>query len=421
MPSATLQQTVAAILSLAQGDKLPMRAAVVAKLALPPDPLALDMSLYGQAVTDAKKSLAASKAPLVAKTLDSPLSDLFVAGSLDPTMLRYDKPLMNLIKATPNFQQPQERMVQKLVTALAQCEHQHTLPNSHTRAISVSQFLQSGPVGQMNTVNAVWDECTVSVAYDKKTEQMYEPAGDLALLGKSQLPSSVHPVRDRTMHSKTFVRGNGGQPFTKLKVGFRVEGSANSKKGESVSKLDGDIKRILEKGMVPQVTIDWLMMMNGKDIDGTKIALDTTKARLNIEQKDLWNESGVCVARSFFGSTAFPLRDHVGPALMWALDVTDLTGYDTEGWQLSNPGAGAGPWRPGEKCYAKVPADRILGYVVIEKQGDEGGGWKFTVPRGSKWQSVGFPTIAQGKYIEEELAAWDGITSTVPTLYDFQQ
>ncbi len=421
MPNATLEQTVAAMLSLAQGDKLPTRAAVIAKLALPPDPLTLDMGIYGQAMNDAKKALAAAKVPVMAKTLDSPLIDLFVAGSMDKTMYRYDKALMQLIKTSKDFKPPQERMIQKLVTALAQCEHQHTLARSHTRAVSVRSFLEADDKAQMGTVNAVWDECTLSVVYDRKTEQMYEPDGAVQLLGASQLPSSVHPVRERGGEAKTFTRGAGGQPFTKLKVGFRVEGSANSKNGEGPSKLDDDIKRILEKGMVPQVTIDWLMMRNGKDIDGTKIALDTTKARLNIEQKDLWNESGVCVARSLFGSTAFPLRDHVGPALLWAVDVTDLTGYDTEGWQLANPGAGAGPWRPGEKCYAKVPADRILGYVIIEKQGDVGGGWKFSVPRGSKWKSTGFPTMAQGQYMEQELAAWDGVTATVPTLYDFQQ
>jgi hypothetical protein len=58
MPDATLEQTVAAMVSLAVGDKLPMRAAVIAKLALPPDPKSLDMKIHGQAMNDAKKALA---------------------------------------------------------------------------------------------------------------------------------------------------------------------------------------------------------------------------------------------------------------------------------------------------------------------------------------------------------------------------
>jgi len=419
MPDASLEQTVAAILALTVGSKLPMRAAVVQELAKPPTPLALDAGVYGQALNDARKVLAARAVPVVAKTLDSPLTDLFVAGSLDKSMYRYDKQLMELIKRSVGFTPPQERMIQKLATVLAQCEHQGVLATSHARALSIRAFLQSGPDGQMRTVNALWNECTVAGVYDVRAEAMQEPDNAANLLGKSQLPSSVRPERSGGGEAKTFTRGQGGTPYKTLGVGFRVEGSC--KANESLTKLDSHIDRISKGGMVPQVTLNWLMLDSGKDIEGTEVGGNALAPRLNVAQRDLWNESGVCVARSFFGATAFPLREHVGKAVLWAIDVAGLVGYDTEDWQLRNPAAGAGPWRPGEKCFPRVPKDNILGYIVIDKMGDVGGGWKFSVPRGAKWEGAGFPRPAQARYMEEELAAWAGVTATVPTLYDFQQ
>jgi hypothetical protein len=422
MPDATLEETVNAMVSLAVGDKLPARAAVIAHLALPPAPKSLDMGVYGQAMNDAKKVLAANKVPVVAKSLDSPLTEMFVQGSLDKTMFRYDKQLMTLIKGTPGYQPPQEQTIQKLVTALAQCEHQGVLATTHARALTVRQFLQSGQVGQMATINAIWNECTVQGAYNTLATAMHEPAGPVALLGRSQLPSSVHPERDRTGNATTFKRGHGGSPFTGLSIGFRVEGSYDLTKGEGPGKLDSSIDRINKSGMVPQVTLNWLMLDNGKNVGGTTVGSNALAPRLNIAQRDLWNESGVCVARSFFGATAFPLRGHKGGALLWAIDVTGLVGYDTEAWQLANPAAGAGPWRPGEKCFAKIPASKILGHIVIDKLGDDCGGWGFRVPKDAQWSAkVSGANKAQRDYIEAELTAWRDTTASVPTLFDFQQ
>jgi hypothetical protein len=422
MPDATLEETVNAIVSLAVGDKLPMRAAVIAKLALPPSPKSLDMGLYGQATNDAKKVLAANRVPQVAKTLDSPLTDLFVTNSLEKSLFRYDKQLMQLIKNSPGYQPPQEQTIQKLVTAFAQCEHQDVLATSHARALTIRQFLTSGQVGQMATINAIWNECTIAGAYNTQANAMHEPVGDVALLGRSQLPSSVHPERDRTGKAVTFTRGRSGTPFRVYGIGFRVEGSYDRTKGESANKLGSSIDRINKTGMVPQVTLNWLMLDNGKNIDGTTVSANALAPRLNIAQRDLWNESGVCVARSFFGATAFPLRGHKGGALLWAINVSGLVGYDTEAWQLANPAAGAGPWRPGEKCFAKIPADRILGHIVIEKDGDDQGGWSFRVPKDAQWsQKVSGANKTQRDYIEAELNAWRDTEAHVPTLFDFQQ
>lgn len=417
MPDATLEETVAAIVSLAVGDKLPMRAAVIAKLALPPNPRSLDMGLYGQAQNDAKKVLAASKVPQVAKTLDSPLTDLFVAGSLDKPMYRYDKKLMELIKKSQGYTPPQEQTIQKLATVFAQCEHQGVLARSHARAVTVRQFLQSGQVGQMATINALWNECTEPGAYSDPQAAMDDwDIAEVKYSGKDQLPSSIHPIRDSSGEAKTFKRGRGGKPFHDLCVGFRVEGS-----GATVDKVQWHIDRVNKTGMVPQVTLPALMLDLGKNVEGTCVGGAAMAPRLNIAQKDLWNESGVCVARSFFGATAFPERKTKGFAVMWAIDVSGLVGYDTENWQLSHRDAGNGPWRSGEKCFAKIPAQRVIGHVIIEKLGDEGG-WNFRVPKDAHWSAkVSVAKDAQRKYIEEELTAWRGTTARISTYFDFQQ
>lgn len=417
MPDATLEETVAAIVSLANGDKLPARSAVVAKLALPPNPRSLDIGLYGQAVSDAKKVLAAAKVPQVAKSLDSPLTELFIAGSLDKPMFRYDKKLMELIKGSQGYTPPQEQTIQKLATVFAQCEHQGVLASSHARAITVRQFLLSGQQGQIATINALWNECTEAGVYADPQAGMDDwDTAEVSYSGKGQLPSSIHPIRDSSGEAKTFKRGRGGMPFRQLCVGFRVEGS-----GATVDKVQWHIDRVNKSGMVPQVTLPALMLELGKNVEGTSVGGAALAPRLNIAQKDLWNESGVCVARSFFGATAFPERKTVGFAVLWAIDVSGLVGYDTENWQLAHRDAGNGPWRSGEKCFARIARERVIGHVVIEKLGDANG-WNFRVPHDARWSAkVSQAKDAQRKYVEEELTAWRGTTARVSTYFDFQQ
>jgi hypothetical protein len=143
--------------------------------------------------------------------------------------------------------------------------------------------------------------------------------------------------------------------------------------------------------------------------------------RLNIARKDPWNESGVCVARGFLGATAFPERKTMGFAVPWAIDVSVLVGYDTENWQLAHRNAGHGPWRSGEKCFAKISAERVIGHVIIEKLGDAGG-WNFRVPNDARWSAkVSQAKEAQREYVEEELTAWRGTTARVNTHFDCQQ
>jgi hypothetical protein len=235
--------------------------------------------------------------------------------------------------------------------------------------------------------------------------------------GGEPLPSSIHPVRAKGADKvSNFQTGRAGTPFKTLGVGFRVEGS-DDPKGKGV---EWHINRVVTGGMWPQVTNETLMLNNGYNVAGTAVAAGSGLApRLNSTQKDLWNESGICVARSFFGATAFPYRETKGKVILWALDVQGLTGFDTEEYQ-SRVKTQNGPWRPGEKCFPRIDEKRILGWVLVDKLGNGNDGWEFSVARNAKWgATAGTPTPSQRQYIENELAAWAGATASVSTAYDF--
>jgi hypothetical protein len=247
--------------------------------------------------------------------------------------------------------------------------------------------------------------------YNTRTENMLDYDTETINATAGQLPSSVHP--DGPNGAVTDLkRGKAGLNFRSLGVGFRVEGSGDT------TKIAQHIARVTQDGMVPQVTLDWLMLQNGFDVTGTKVQEQTSRPRLNITQRDLWNESGVCVARSFLGATAFPYRWTKGNVILWAIDCRNLIGYDTEDYQLRGQSAN-GPWRPGEKAYPHIPARRILGYVIVEKLGNETAGWAFRVPPNVTWQASANGTRQQQDYIRDELAAWAGMSAAIHTDFDF--
>jgi hypothetical protein len=435
VPAATYPEIVAAVLAIAkQNNAKPsavMRKQIIDKLALMQPPRTIEdntkgpdgkelsaLQLVGAAKDEATKTMAAELAPQVTKTLDSPLVELFVKNSRSwPPMMRWDIKLKDKIDdATAGARSfIQEQTLQKLITVLCQTEVQGLLDTTLARGITVKAFLKSGQDGQMTTINALWNECTTAGKYNKQQADMLDNTNP-ANAGSEQLPSSIHPVRVANGAVKTFQVGRAGTAFKTLGVGFRVEGSDDAR-GKGV---DWHVNRVVTGGMWPQVTNDTLMMGNGYNVSGTVVAQGSALApRLNVTQKDLWNESGICVSRSFFGATAFPYRETKGKVILWALNVGGLIGFDTEKYQDKHKTAN-GSWRPGEKCFPRIDEKRILGWVLVTKLGNGNDGWEFSVPQDAKWGTTGgTPSKEQKQYIDEELAAWAGTTVSVPTAYDF--
>lgn len=419
MPDATDDDMVRMLLVIA-GEKnilvnSVMSKDVVARLNL--EGLSVDIGKLGLVKTNLHKSTFSPDSRN--KTLGSSLVALYMAGSKMPPMTRWDMALKQKMQAASSNAWPiQEGVLRKLMTALAQTETQKMLATSLANGITCDAFLKMTVPKQYDVINALWEESTELGAYNVETEAMVDN-NNAVDEGDGQLPSSIHPDGPAIGTVRTFKRGPVDRPFTKFGIGFRVEGSGTDEK------LKKHIARITTDGMRAQVTIPWLMLENGNDVDGTVISGNVLAPRLNKTAKDLWNESGVCVARSFFGATAFPLRKTGGDnkpenVLLWAVDVEGLVGYDTESYQLGKVDAkGNGPWRAGEKCYKRIHKHRILGYVVVQKLGDACGGWSFKVTD-AKWTRAGGTVVARaGSYLDDELAPWVGRTVEVTTNYDF--
>lgn len=417
MAEASLEQVVSVVLELrdANGGDLNKvtRPAVVQKLGL--QGLTLKIEDYGNA-RNYVKGLPPKNAPVVNKSLDSPLIELFIKGSKSfPPMRRWDPTLRIKIEdAAPGANWiVQEQMLTRLMTVLCHVEVQQKLDTCLAVGKTVREFVKLGPDGQIKLINDLWEQCTVKKAYDTNQAAMTDNVNPVNEKG-AQLPSSIHPVRSGARIT-TFKLGRGGMPFRELGVGFRAEGSG------SEERIKWHIDRVVGDGMRPQVTLEKLMLDNGYNVSGTCVSTGTLAPRINVTQKDLWNESGICVARSFLGATAFPYRWTKDRVIVWALNVAGLVGFDTEQYQLDNK-VGNGPWRPGEKCFGRIEADRILGYVVIKKLGNDGGGWSFATPLDAKWgPTAGKASKAQQTYIEEELEAWRDASVDVGTGYDFAQ
>jgi hypothetical protein len=430
MPLATHADIVSAILALAKlnGGKVNLVKATDAKnkltlegKTLPDGTTTPDgvktlpwIQAYAAAKEDAVRAIQMEAAANVEHTLDSPLTALFVRNSAHTPMYRWNLKLKEKIEQATPGDNPlvQQQMLTRLMTVLCQTEHQHLWDTTLAKGITIKQFLKSGAVGQLATINALWDECTEPGVYNTVQSAMVDNMNPVNA-SNEQLPSSIHPAGGGGGAVTTFKTGRVGTPFKDLGVGFRVEGSAAGKG------IGWHLGRVMRDGMWPQVTIETLMQMMGKNVAGTKVAGATTAPRLNVEQKDLWNESGICVARSFFGATAFPYRYTTDNVILWALDVTGLTGFDTEEYQKGNKLSLNGPWRPGEKCFARIEPERVLGSVVIQKHGDKKGGWSFEVGPDAQWDLRAPGKAGQRDYIQAELAAWRGVRADVPTAYDF--
>ena len=118
-------------------------------------------------------------------------------------------------------------------------------------------------------------------------------------------------------------------------------------------------------------------------------------------------------------ATAFPERETQGTYYLWAVNVGNLTGFDTEQYQLGLPNSRQ--WRPGEKAFPFIPPANVLGYVQIDRRGaPDTGGWRVDISKAARWTFTGGTmSVRQRTYIEDELAAWRGGSYTIPASYDF--
>jgi hypothetical protein len=301
------------------------------------------------------------------------------------------------------------QMAERLLTCLCATPLGNNDWQTVTGPCSVRQFRALSADGQLALINRVWNALATAHAFDMPTEQMCDPEYDTPPNNRAPLPSSWCPVSPgAASHHKRLA---GRQPWRTLGIGFRVDGADQSA-----------IDRNTSQGFTQQrLTRPFMLGVRGQEIEGT-VLMNQAQARVWTGNRDIFNESAVCVSRNFFGATAFPERetDHKGAegAYVWAVNCAGLWGFDTEGYQV---GLGnASQWRPGEKAFASIAVDRVIGYVRIQRRGAPAeGGWRFDVPDDAHWVFTGGRvSVAQRTYMVDELNAWRG-RHVIPALFDF--
>lgn len=297
------------------------------------------------------------------------------------------------------------RLCEKLLTVLAATPMGNDARvNAVLNGVTIRQFRERTPHQQIEFINQLWNAVTDSYAFDTAAANMYDPdyAGNVAL---QPLPTSWCPNPNGGHHKRV-----AGQPWRRFQVGFRIDGSNLQ-----------SINRVLQQGMTQQrLNSAFMRGVRGQELEGTA-AYNMATARVWSGNNDIFNESAVCVSRNFFGATAFPERStlHHGAefTVLWAVDCSNLNGFDTENYQRQLPGNRS--WRPGEKAFSSIPTGRIIGWIPVHRLGapDEGG-WRFEIRQDTNWTITGNPSVAQRTYIMEELNAWRG-QHTIPGAWDF--
>jgi hypothetical protein len=314
-------------------------------------------------------------------------------------------------------------MRDRLMTVLAHLPNGNDTARTKAQSITIGQFRNMTASQQLAFINSLWDLIAPAYGFDTPHASMFAPGSG----GNppDPLPSSWCPrgkqsgMLSKLDYGMRLAHSGTTDPFLHFGVAFRVDG------GDA-----GALSRITSNGMTQQNQSSWFMRnVRGMVVEGT-VAADGNHARFWTGNVDIFNETAVCVSRNFFGGTAFPLRttyhnyvnnrgqvSETAYALLWAVDVSGLTGFDTEAKQLSI--ARTKVWRPGEKAFQKIPPERLIGYVKIRKMGQPGkGGWTFDIEPDARWNWLGAGSRAQREYCEGELNAWRGC-HYIPGAWDF--
>lgn len=309
----------------------------------------------------------------------------------------------------------ERHMAERLLTCLSATPLGDNSWKTITDQYTVARYRAMDEHGQLDLINRIWNALSTTHAFSTPAAQMYDPDYSVPPDDRAPLPSSWCPTaRGATTHHKRLV---GRRPWRELCVGFRIDGSDQTA-----------IDRNTSQGFKQQRLAEGFMLgVRGQRIDMT-VLMNQALARVWTGNRDIFNESAVCVSRNFFGATAFPERETnhilIGPpdapdrAYLWALNCEGMRGFDTEAYQL---GLGnASQWRPGEKAFASFPAGRVIGYLRIQRLGAPiDGGWVFRIADDAQWVFTGgSASDAQRRYMVDELNAWRGV-NVVPAAFDF--
>ncbi|MBC7939769.1 MAG: hypothetical protein H7Z19_08415 [Chitinophagaceae bacterium] len=280
---------------------------------------------------------------------------------------------------------------------------------------------------QLDLLDMLWRCCYRRESPSTAASNMMDGADQVD--GDKSLPSSIR----RVPGTGFFARIQGGpvkDAWKRWQIGFRVDGGKDSGSRD-------DLSRIATEGCVALLKSPDLAVRVVKKFFHEHPASHGTDLYVGFQNRDLYNESGTCVARSLLGATAFPYRhthnNHPGPPdaggelqfqYLFAIRCLGELGLDTE--KVQSDMGNNSLWRPGEKAFAGFKADRILGWTRLVRTGQPKStssvstGWSFKFVD-SKWTWLRPPGGELQSYLEAELETWEpGIQYNISETYDFQ-
>lgn len=295
-------------------------------------------------------------------------------------------------------------------------------------SMKIRSFNRFQKATQLVFLDDLWESCYLRRVPSTTAAAMVD--GEAGVEGSGSLPSSIRRVPGTGFFAR-IEAGPEKNAWTKWNVGFRIDG------GKDGGARD-DLARIQTEGCTALLKNPDLAVKVVKKFYHEHGASEGKALYIGYENRDLYNESGTCVARSLLGATAFPYRythnGHGGGApdaggellfqYLFAIDCSRDRGLDTEKVQIDMGNNSL--WRPGEKAFAGFEADRILGWTKIVRLGQPKSGlpvstgWSFKFVD-SKWNWLRPPGGELQKYLEDELATWEpGIPYNISETYDFQ-
>jgi hypothetical protein len=296
--------------------------------------------------------------------------------------------------------------------------------------MQLGEFCRKSQAEQIALLGDLWDTCYKPVVPSTSAKTMVDGLG--VTTGDGSLPSSLKP-RPGSGYFTSLDPGPEPQAWSKWQIGFRVEG------GKSKDGTRDDLTRVINEGIRPlQKSPDLAVLVAKKYYHGHKSSI-APDLYIGYQNRDLYNESGTCVARSLIGGTAFPYREttnnkaglhpNLGGGLqfqyLFAVDCSALTGVDTEDEQIKMQSESL--WRPGEKAFPGIPKEKVLGWVRVIKKGKPANpsrvgvtGWAFEL-LDSQWTWLREPYGPRRIFLDAELAAWQANrTYVLMNSYDFQ-
>jgi hypothetical protein len=248
--------------------------------------------------------------------------------------------------------------------------------NSFAKKYTTADFRNLFPADHIEVIDAIWKEVIEFRAYDKPV------AGMVDLNTSNHRSSLTQPALAAFSQRGYSFRCDARKPPNVLALGFKPLYNINP----------------------PDDVQGTIMQKCTTGADGT-----VQSAGFWIGNRDIVNQTSICVARTLRGCGKFPTPSSSGEHYFYAFrfDLQKL-GFDTEARQIQT----GGRWLPGEKAFPLIVTSEIVAHTKIDKQGSDNGSdafgsFSYVIVK-PEWEFTGHATPDDRAYLAAELTALTG-------------